>query len=68
MAVGYPDGRRAFRSSTLRNCLRRSKLELRWPRNGLNIATRSSRWSAFCACVCADAEPADETGCASQGW
>eukprot|EP00969_Alexandrium_andersonii_P312917 13826235-Alexandrium_andersonii.AAC.1 len=37
LATGYSNGCRACRSENVRDCLRRSKLELRGPRNGLNI-------------------------------
>eukprot|EP00969_Alexandrium_andersonii_P113630 5021439-Alexandrium_andersonii.AAC.1 len=40
---GYSYGRRAVRSQKMRNCLRRSKLELRGPKNGIKIDPRSSR-------------------------
>eukprot|EP00969_Alexandrium_andersonii_P068103 3003665-Alexandrium_andersonii.AAC.1 len=43
MSAGYSNGCRAFRSSKVRNRLRRSKLELCGPRNGLKLDSPSSR-------------------------
>eukprot|EP00969_Alexandrium_andersonii_P304855 13475421-Alexandrium_andersonii.AAC.1 len=41
---------------------RQSNLELRGPRNGLEIGPRSSRWGAFCAASRTDPESARESG------
>eukprot|EP00969_Alexandrium_andersonii_P100354 4426763-Alexandrium_andersonii.AAC.1 len=46
MAVGCSDGWRAFRSQSMRHCLRR-QLELRGPRRGLKIGTRGVHSAQF---------------------
>eukprot|EP00969_Alexandrium_andersonii_P057897 2550735-Alexandrium_andersonii.AAC.1 len=64
MAQSVPASRLDPQSAlpNMRNCFRRSELELHGPRHSLNICPRSCRRGAFCTMCRADSEPANENG------